>query len=182
MKKWRGGHGPALLLLFLLLAGCDSPVETGAPAAGPATAQPQQESVTGGDDSVPVPENPQFELNNTRYLFDVTNHSVADLEALLQRAEEITATGDTALDELKIVLVLHGPDIHIFTQQNYDRNRRLVDLAARLDDINIIDMKICETTMSSMGISRSDIPDFIESVPFAPTAMRSYRDEGYIDL
>ena len=42
--------------------------------------------------------------------------------------------------------------------------------------------KICETSMSSMGVERSEVPAFIESVPYAPDEIRGLGEEGYIKL
>lgn len=136
------------------------------------TALPAQESQ----------DNAQFEIGNTRYLFDVSDNSPEELQSLLSRAEEIRETHADGYDELEIVLVLHGPDINIFRQQNYSKHKSLVDLAARLDAFDIIDMRICETTMTRMGVERSEVPSFIESVPYAPTEIRRLIDEGYINL
>lgn len=124
----------------------------------------------------------QFNIGNTQYLFDVSDNSPEELEALLQRAEEIRETNAEGYDDLEIVLVLHGPDINIFRQQNYAKHKPLVDLAAKLDAFDIIDMKICETSMSYMGVERSEVPAFIESVPFAPDEIRRLNAEGYIQL
>ena len=104
------------------------------------------------------------------------------MQALLSRAEEIRETHADGYEDLEIVLVLHGPDIDIFRQQNYDKHKPLVDLAARLDAFDIIDMRICEATMSSMGVERSEVPAFIESVPYAPREISRLLDEGYINL
>jgi uncharacterized protein len=127
-------------------------------------------------------DNRQFNIDNTQYLFDVSDHTPAELEALLTRAEEIRETHAQGYNDLDIVLVLHGPDINIFRQENYIQHKPLVDLAAKLDAFEIIDMKICETSMSKMGIERSEVPAFIESVPYAPDEIRRLGDEGYIKL
>lgn len=145
---------------------------------------------TGSDSSPPFPtangqvsdNNAQFNIGNTRYLFDLSDHTPEDLAALLQRAEEIRDTQADGYDELEIVMVLHGPDINIFRQDNYDKHKALVDLAAKLDAFDIIDMKICETTMSKMGVQRSEVPAFIDSVPYAPDEIRRLGEEGYINL
>ncbi|NKB38658.1 MAG: hypothetical protein GKR93_16110 [Gammaproteobacteria bacterium] len=126
--------------------------------------------------------NAQFNIGNTQYLFNLSDHTPEDLEALLQRAEEIRDTQADGYDELEIVMVLHGPDINIFRQENYAKHKALVDLAAKLDAFDIIDMKICETTMSNMGVERSEVPAFIESVPYAPDEIRRLGNEGYINL
>lgn len=127
-------------------------------------------------------ENSQFDIGNTKYLFDVSNHSATELESLLQRAEEIRETHADGYDDLDIVLILHGPDINIFRQENYNKHKPLVDLAAKLDAFKIIDMKICEKSMSSMGVERSEVPAFIESVPYAPNEIQRLGEEGYINL
>lgn len=124
----------------------------------------------------------QFNVGNKSYLFDVSDHSLEELEALLLRAEEITQMSSDDYDDLEIVMILHGPDIDWFTQQNYKQNKQLVDLAARLDAYDIIDMKVCETAMDSLGVERAEIPPFIESVPYSPDEMKRLLQEGYINL
>lgn len=126
--------------------------------------------------------NIKTDSDNSKYLFDVTDHSLEELQELLQRAEEITKSQPDGFKDLEIVLILHGPDINMFTLQNYEKNRPLVDLAAKLDAFDIIDLRICETAMSIMGISRNDVPPFIESVPYAPAEINRLTDEGYINL
>jgi len=135
--------------------------------------QPAQETVS--DDL-------QINLDKSRYLFDVTEHSVEDLLSLLNRIDEIAESGQAGYEELDIVMILHGPDINMFTYQNYDENKPLVDLAAKLDAFNIIDMKVCETSLPVVGVLRQDIPPFIESVPYAPTEKKRLTNEGYINL
>jgi uncharacterized protein len=148
-------------------------------AAAPAKTVQESLAVVASEATV---DNRQFNIDNTQYLFDVSDHSPDELEALLTRAEEIRETHAEGYDDLEIVLVLHGPDINIFRQENYSQHKPLVDLAAKLDAFDIIDMKICETSMSSMGVERSEVPAFIESVPYAPDEIRRLGNEGYIKL
>ena len=122
------------------------------------------------------------EIENKSYLFDVSMHSIAELEALLARAEEVSQTHPKDFEDLEIVMIIHGPDIDWFTHQNYEYNRKLVDLAARLDAYDVIDMKVCEKTMQKRGVSANDLPEFIESVPYAPVEIDKLLNEGYISL
>ena len=124
----------------------------------------------------------QFNVGNKSYLFDVSDHTIEELESLLERAEEITQMTTDEYDDIEIVMILHGPDIDWFTQQNYVNNKQLVDLAAKLDAYEIIDMKVCETAMDKLGFKRDDIPSFIESVPYSPDLMKRLLKEGYINL
>jgi uncharacterized protein len=121
-------------------------------------------------------------IENKSYLFDVTEHTIEEFQGLLTRAEEVSQIQSDDIGSLKIVMVIHGPDIEWFTQQNYKRNQQLIDLAARLDTYDIIDMKVCEKTMSERGVNREDLPPFIESVPYGPTEIADRLREGYINL
>ncbi|GJM06020.1 MAG: hypothetical protein DHS20C09_20160 [marine bacterium B5-7] len=122
------------------------------------------------------------EIENKSYLFDITNHSIEELEALLVRAEEVSQAHPADFEDLEIVMIIHGPDIDLFRSQNYTENKQLIDLAARLDTYDVIDMQVCETTMSMRGVDREDIPSFIESVPYAPFEINQRLQDGYINL
>lgn len=124
----------------------------------------------------------QFNIGNKSYLFDVSDHSVEELEALLARADEIIQMPSDEYADLEIIMILHGPDIDWFKQQNYENNKRMVDLAAKLDANEIIDLKVCETAMSKLGVQQNELPSFIESVPYAPDEMKRLLNEGYINL
>jgi hypothetical protein len=159
-----------------LLPGCgadtDSTVATGAsPIAVPAAPARNQ-----------PPANTQVALGNTRYLFVVRDHSEEELEALLHRVDDIARESLDRFDNLKIALVIHGPSVRRFTQQSYASNRELVDLAAKLDAFEVIDVKICETSLSAEGVSRADIPSFIDPVPFAPDEIARLGAEGFVSL
>ena len=132
--------------------------------------------------STPVPAQTQFTIGNKRYLFDVTSHSTEDMVALLQRTAEITQDMPADLDDLEIVMILHGPDLDWFTRRNYDKNREMVDLAARLDVLEIIDIKACETAMESRGIDSSELPAFIETIPYAPDEIARLQALDYVTL
>jgi len=137
---------------------------------------------TGSETAKTPAKTTEFAIANKRYFFDVTDHSVEELQALLERIEEITEASPETFDELKIVMILHGPDIGLFTQSNYEQNQKLIDLAAKLDAFNVVDMKVCETAMNSLGVKQSEIPPFIESVPYAPAEITRLQREGYISL
>lgn len=168
---------PILLLSLILMVGCDNDTSV---------AQATKDKKT----NIPSPtisaieQNPasEPEIENKSYLFDVSNHTIEELEALLARAEEVSQTHPTEFEDLKIVMILHGPDVDWFTHQNYEYNRKLVDLAARLDALDVIDMKVCEVTMQHRGVVKDDLPAFIESVPYAPTAIDELLHDGYINL
>jgi hypothetical protein len=76
--------------------------------------------------------------------------------------------------------VLHGPEVEFFSSSNYDRYKDIVDQAARLDALDIVDVKICQTMMEVQGIERDDIPSFVEQVPLGPAEVDRLVREGYV--
>jgi intracellular sulfur oxidation DsrE/DsrF family protein len=173
----------ALLFGILLLSACDQGEQTSAVTVDPVTSKTETVlELTGPAPTLHVQSDSQITIGNKRYLYDISEHSIEELQSLLQRAEEITQTGAENLEDLEIVMILHGPDIGWFTLDSYDDNKELVDLAKRLDAFDIIDLKVCETTMEYMEIDRNQLPPFIESVPYAPDEFNRLSDEGYTHL
>ncbi len=160
-----------------MISACDSDVETSnnPPVIEMQLAEKTAPTIEEGKQSEP-------EIENKSYLFDVSMHTIEELEALLARAEEVSQTHPKDFEDLEIVMILHGPDIDWFTHQNYAHNQKLVDLAARLDAYDVIDMKVCEKTMQKRGVGTKDLPEFIESVPYAPVEIDKLLNEGYINL
>ena len=168
---------PVLLFGLVFMVACDNDTTV--------TQNTQTINTNAPSDTPPVIEQnsvPQPEIENKSYLFDVSDHTIEELEALLIRAEEVSQTHPADFEELKIVMILHGPDVDWFTHQNYENNRKLVDLAARLDAYEVIDMKVCEVTMQNRGVEQDDLPAFIESVPYAPVEIDTLLHNGYINL
>jgi hypothetical protein len=123
-----------------------------------------------------------FDPSNPHFLFDVTEHSTDELHALLNRINEIAESGLEDYINLEIIMILHGPDINLFTYRSYEANKSLVDLAAKLDAFNIIDMKVCATVLPELGVSKAELPAFIEVVPYAPHEIERLVEKGYISL
>lgn len=115
-----------------------------------------------------------------RGVFDITVHSIEELEVLFERAEEIARHPRPVGGGDSIVLVLHGPEVEFFAISNYDRYRSIVDRAARLDAFQVVDVKICQTMMDYYDIGQDDIPAFIEQVPDGAAEVERLTREGYI--
>ncbi len=171
-----------VLFVFLSLLGCEQDHQSPTEIVAPVTEQEPVISLTEPPEPVHVQTDSQFTIGNKRYLYDISEHSIDDLKLLLQRAEEITQAGTEELEDLEIVMILHGPDIGWFTLDSYDNNKELVDLAKKLDTFDIIDLKVCETTMENLMIDRKQIPAFIESVPYAPDEINRLSQDGYTHL
>jgi intracellular sulfur oxidation DsrE/DsrF family protein len=109
----------------------------------------------------------------------VALHTLSELRQLLDEAEAI-ANGESQYNtEEPISVVLHGEEIKAFVRSNYRSNKALVDLAARLDAFNIIDVKVCKRWMGANGIMASELPPFIEAVPFGIGERERLKKAGY---
>ncbi len=115
-----------------------------------------------------------------RVVLDITVHTVEELQVLFERAETLAQTPRVKEDNASVVLVLHGPEVEFFSTRNYDRYREIVDRAAHLDALDIVDVRICQTMMAARGIARDDIPPFIEQVPLGTIEVERLLGDGYV--
>ncbi len=113
------------------------------------------------------------------YVFDVTVSSAQQLEIILDRADSLRKFFDPS-QHSRIAVVLHGEELQLFQKENYPANQSIVERARLLDQEQIIDIKACQTRMRELNIQQSELPDFIEQVPFAPAEIDRLNDkEGY---
>lgn len=127
-----------------------------------------------------VSTNTDIDTDPERIVLDISVHTEEELQILLDRAEQLAAKQRLAGQEASIILVLHGPEVEFFSTRNYDRYMGLVDQAARLDALDIVDVKICQTMMKIRGVERDDIPSFVEQVPLGPAEVERLAREGYV--
>lgn len=115
-----------------------------------------------------------------KIVLDVSVHTIEGLRVLFDRAEKLAMTPRPKGENATLVLVLHGPEVEYFSIRNYDRYKDIVDQAARLDAFDVVDVRICQTMIGARGIERTDIPSFIEQVPYGPGEVERLRQEGYV--
>ena len=112
------------------------------------------------------------------YVLGVAVESGQQLEVVLTRAEDLRELFNPD-EHSKIAIVLHGDELQLFQKDNYAVNQSVVERARLLDQDNIIDIKACQTMMRILEIDQSELPSFIEQVPFAPTEIeRQEREAG----
>lgn len=119
---------------------------------------------------------PAFAQTPPGYVFSVTVNSPQQLDVVLNRAEDLRELFNPE-EHSKIAIVLHGEELQLFQKQNYPNNMSLVDRARLLDQDQIIDIKACQTMMRTLQIEQSELPNFIEQVPFAPAEIERLREE-----
>lgn len=127
------------------------------------------------------PESRQAVLSeDTHLLARINLHSEDELNRFLSRAEALLDGSDSFEISHPIAVVLHGPEVDFFAFGNYQQHKPLVDKAAQLDALGIIDVKVCETYMRSKGIEASEMPPYVEVVPYGPGLEAELIREGYV--
>ena len=116
-----------------------------------------------------------------RYVFNVVLHKAGEIDRLLMRAEKLAGQGPVPANT-GIALVLPGPEIEFFRRGNYPLYKATVDRARRLGQRGVIEIKMCRTQMRAHSIRESEIPDFIEVVPFGPAEVDRLKKLGYVSL
>ena len=116
------------------------------------------------------------------YVFSVTVRNQQQLNVVLNRAEDLRDLFNPE-EHGKIAIVLHGDELQLFQKDNYSINRSVVERARLLDRDNIIDIKACQTMMQTLQIEQSELPNFIEQVPFGPAEIeRLQKEESFTRL
>ncbi len=120
------------------------------------------------------------------YVADIELQSDDELIQLLDRAGQILMqegplppvdAGSGAL----VTLVLHGPVLKSLLRENYRDNRALVDRAASLSALGVIDVKACKSWMTYNEINPEQLHPFIEVVAYGPAEVeRLVKDRGYL--
>jgi intracellular sulfur oxidation DsrE/DsrF family protein len=119
----------------------------------------------------------------SHYFFDVYGHSADEITALLERAEDVYENLPAEIrPDIRIAVVLHGPDVAFFATENYARNKPLVDLAASLDAFGFVDLKVCAASVRNQGLEASNFPPFIELVPYGPAEVSRLQAADYVQL
>jgi len=76
-----------------------------------------------------------------------------------------------------IVFVIYGPDVAMFYQANYAAYKSIVDLAARLSSLGVIDVRVCQFSSKSIGSDRTGLLPFVSPVHFGPDELKRLLEE-----
>lgn len=105
-------------------------------------------------------------------------HTPEELSAVLARAEKWSSQF-SHYPNTPIAVVLHGEEAKVFLKKNYKSYQALVDQAAKLDAFNVVDIQICERWMGSNGITKNQLPPFVDTVPYGPAREDELIKAGY---
>ena len=118
-------------------------------------------------------------VESPAYIAQLQAHTAAELGQILNRLDLLLNSEQAYPSSQPLALVLHGDEVRAFLRSNYQSNRDLVDLAARLDAFNAVDIQVCETWLRNAQIQRSELPAFVETVPYGPDQEKALLEQGY---
>lgn len=120
------------------------------------------------------------DLEGGGFLAEITVNSPEEVERALKRAEQLFEQGAVTGDTGPATFVLFGPEVSIFLKENYEENKTIVDLAARLSAFKIVDIKVCELHLGRIGHDKNSIHPFVGTVPYGPGEVdRLIKEERY---
>ncbi len=115
------------------------------------------------------------------YLARIELDAPNDLKNALKRAENLYLGGKVEKTGKPLTFVLHGPEVALFFKDNYQQNKEIVDIVARLTAFKVVEIQVCETRMGVLGRDKSELVPFVGTVPFGPAEIdRLLKQEKYI--
>ena len=117
-------------------------------------------------------------LDSPSYVAAIELHTSAELFSVLERADQLLMNG-LALqsDPAAVTFVLHGAEVISLLRQNYRQNKTLVDLAARLSALGVVEIMACETWMGGNSVAAEDLQPFVKTVRYGPKEVSRLVDE-----
>jgi len=126
----------------------------------------------------------QPDSGGVRYVADIELQNSQQLIELLQRASQLLLDGVAAQDGIpKVSFVLHGPVINDLLKQNYAGNLQMVNLAASLSALQVVEIKVCRTWMGLNNVEEVDLQPFVVPVNLAGSEVERLREKkNYLDF
>ncbi len=78
-----------------------------------------------------------------------------------------------------IVVILHGPEIPLFTAENYQENRELMERAQSLTVAGNIEYRMCSIAAALRDVKPEDVHGFVKVVPMADAEIIELQQAGY---
>jgi intracellular sulfur oxidation DsrE/DsrF family protein len=108
------------------------------------------------------------EISYSGFVARIDLERAGDLLSALRRAEAYYQAEGMNLDHPPLAFVVYGPPVAMFFKKNYKRYSEVVDLAAKLTALNVIDVKVCKYSYVKEGLDDKNLLPFVSTVPFGP--------------
>ena len=119
----------------------------------------------------PVPFRP-----DVPYVADIQVHTAQELAGLMDRADQLLASGQFQGGP-PVSFVLHGEEARVFMRASYAQHKMLIDLAASLTALGVVNIRVCETWMGSQSLDPAGLQPFVGTVPNGMREVSRLREE-----
>ena len=109
-----------------------------------------------------------LEINYSGFVARVDLEKADDLLSALRRAEAYYQAEGMNLDHPPVAFVVFGSPVAMFFKKNYQQYSEVVDLAAKLTALKVIDVKVCKYSFVKEGLDNKNLLPFVSTVPFGP--------------
>ena len=120
-------------------------------------------------------------VETSGYIARIRPNSPEEIASALMRAEELYNSGRVTQADKPVAMVLHGPEVAVFFKDNYERYQDIIDLAAKLSALNVVEVNVCRTRLGMIGEPVDKLMPFVGTVPFGPDEVdRLLKQERYV--
>ena len=120
-------------------------------------------------------------VDDTNYLARIGFNDPKQVSEALMRVEDLYELDAELGLSNPVAIVVHGPEVSIFQKENYEDYKEIVDLAARLTALGVLDINVCERRLNYSGASKESVYPFVDTIPFGPREVNRLLDEdGYV--
>ncbi|TKA91730.1 hypothetical protein FAZ79_00015 [Guyparkeria sp. SB14A] len=112
----------------------------------------------------------------------VYNGAARDAEAfdrILDRVSYLNNEYAGDVLDAHIVVILHGSEIPLFTAENYEENRELMERAQSLTVAGNIEYRLCAIAAALRDVKPEDVHGFVKVVPMADAEIIELQHQGY---
>lgn len=114
--------------------------------------------------SIAYAENRTAELMAEQYIAKIQLHTADELLGVLRKADKHYIDNGLAAELPPITFVLHGAEANSLVKNQYFKNKELVDLAARLTALDVVNIRVCENWLGSQGLKQKALQPFVGTV------------------
>lgn len=115
-----------------------------------------------------------------KVLYDLTAGSEKKINNVLDRASLLNKLYDNDPFDASIVIIIHGPAIPFFANNQYEKYKALMQRAKDLELATRIEYRMCQASAKMQGFSPADIHGFVTMVPMADAEIiKLQNEEGY---
>ncbi len=82
-------------------------------------------------------------------------------------------------EEVKIVVVSHGPEVAIFTKQNYQKFKEVIERMKSFSEGYGIKFYVCYNAIRALGFSQEDVLPIAILTPAGVAKLAALEEEGY---